>query len=414
MSALKNALRALAPPAARQAVRRLRKAAAGPPAFETELGAYRFAPEDGPPRLTLVIPSVAKASAFGGVTTGLDIFRALGAALDVDLRIATTAPEGEPAERAKGAEGVPILPRRGKNAEMPTREKEIFIAYNWHCAANLAPLLAAQEAHYGGGAEKNPLVYLIQEYEPGFFPFSADHLLIRSAYELPCPTWAVVNSSLLADHMAAQGHAFAKTHVFEPRLNASLKPHLAGLEQAAKRKRILVYGRPLENRNCWPILRRGLELWAAARPDQGGWEVVSAGAAHAPLPLAGDRKVRPVGKLSLEDYARMLRESAVGVSLMASPHPSYPPLEMASFGLITLTNRYAGKDLSRLHANLRALPDPQPETLAEAIGAACAEFESDPSAGARAAATPIQGYLDDELYPFLPALAEELRPFLSR
>ncbi|MEO0679250.1 MAG: hypothetical protein AAF192_02430 [Pseudomonadota bacterium] len=410
---LRNALRALAPPAARQAVRRLRKAAAGPPAFETELGAYRFAPEDGPPRLTLVIPSVAKASAFGGVTTGLDIFRRLGAALGCELRIATTDPEGPPAERARGAEDVPLVPRRGRGAELSAREKEIFIAYNWHCAANLAPLLAAQQAHYGG-REDNPLVYLIQEYEPGFFPFSADHLLIRWAYELPCPTYAVVNSSLLADHMAAQGHVFARTHVFEPRLNAALKPHLAGLQQAEKRKRLLVYGRPLENRNCWPILRRGLELWAAARPDQSDWQVVSAGAAHAPLPLAGGRRARSVGKLSLDGYAAMLRESAVGVSLMASPHPSYPPLEMASFGLTTLTNRYAGKDLSRLHPNLRALPDPRPETLAETLGAACDAFAADPAAGARAAATPIPGYLDEEPYPFLPALVEDLEPFLAR
>ena len=32
---------------------------------------------------------------------------------------------------------------------------------------------------------------------------------------------------------------------------------------------------------------------------------------------------------------------------MLSPHPSYPPLEMAEAGVTTITNCYGGKDLRR-------------------------------------------------------------------
>ena len=72
-----------------------------------------------------------------------------------------------------------------------------------------------------------------------------------------------------------------------------------------------------------------------------------------------------LGKLSLTDYAELLRRTAVGLSLMASPHPSYPPLEMAHFGVRTVTNSYTCKDLSKSHANILSLPDVSAERIAE-------------------------------------------------
>jgi hypothetical protein len=67
------------------------------------------------------------------------------------------------------------------------------------------------------------------------------------------------------------------------------------------------------------------------------------------------------------DYANLLLESAVGVSFMVSPHPSYPPLEMSHFGLYTITNSYANKDLSQYHENIVSLKQLTPLSIAEAI-----------------------------------------------
>jgi hypothetical protein len=92
--------------------------------------------------------------------------------------------------------------------------------------------------------------------------------------------------------------------------------------------------------------------------------------------------MRSIGKLSLEAYAELLWETAVGVSLMSSPHPSYPPLEMAHFGVLTITNRYANKDLSSSHDNIISLDDIRAETIAKALALACRRFEENPRAGA--------------------------------
>jgi hypothetical protein len=112
--------------------------------------------------------------------------------------------------------------------------------------------------------------------------------------------------------------------------------------------------------------------------------------------------------LSLEAYARLLQETAVGVSLMISPHPSYPPLEMAHFGALTITNGFAPKDLAAWHDNIISLDHATPEALAEALATQCARFAADPGCGLRGTSR-APGYLDDTPpFDFLPALAREL------
>jgi hypothetical protein len=152
----------------------------------------------------------------------------------------------------------------------------------------------------------------------------------------------------------------------------------------------------------------GLKLWAARHPEFAGWEVVSAGMAHPPTPFAPGRAIRSLGKLSLEAYADLLRTTGVGISLMSSPHPSYPPLEMAHFGIRTVTNRYANKDLGGAHDNIISIPDIDAATVAEALARACAAFEAAPDAG-WAATSHMPAFLDPAPWPFLDNVAGELK-----
>jgi hypothetical protein len=209
------------------------------------------------------------------------------------------------------------------------------------------------------------------------------------------------------------GHDFDHMHVFEPRLSAALRPFLDQVAATPRKKRILVYGRPTENRNCFAILQRGLQIWAHRFPEFADWEVVSAGMAHPPVPLGGGRVLRSIGKLSLEHYAQTLCESAIGISLMASPHPSYPPLEMAHFGMRTVTNRFAEKDLSTAHDNIVSLSSARPEVLAETLADACRAFLADPQAGPRGRSH-LPDYLGEgPAYPFLDTLVQDLLPALQ-
>src|SRR6202000_3234461 len=100
---------------------------------------------------------------------------------------------------------------------------------------------------------------------------------------------------------------------------------------------------------------KGVRAWAARYPEFANWEIVSAGLSHRPLPLGSGRMMTSAGKLAMEQYGDLLLPSAAGLSLMSSPHPSYPPLEMAHFGLWTVTNSYTDKNLTQSHENIIAI-----------------------------------------------------------
>ena len=145
-------------------------------------------------------------------------------------------------------------------------------------------------------------------------------------------------------------------------------------------------------------------------PDAGAWLIVSAGEPHRDVDLGGGVVLHFLGKLSIDAYAELLRTSAVGISLMISPHPSYPRLEMSHLGLLVLTNRYGEKDLSTWHPNIASLRTMTAQGLADELAVLCRRFRADPTAGDRA--RPLQGdFLDTSpQFPF----AEELGSLLRR
>ena len=78
----------------------------------------------------------------------------------------------------------------------------------------------------------------------------------------------------------------------------------------------------------------------------------------APVPLVklgNGLSLHGLGKLSLAEYAAVLARMDLGISLMFSPHPSYPPLEMAAAGVRVLTNRWPGKEPSLYSPAIRGV-----------------------------------------------------------
>lgn len=374
---------------------------------------------DQRPRLSLIIPSVDPAGAFGGVITGIDIFLALCQRTGAQARIVTDDFERKldrtmVDRRAAALSLDPALIEICRRAEdVPTisvRSTDVFFTYNWWTTLNVRSLVDQQAKAFQ--QKPIPFIYIIQDYEPLFYSFSSTHMLARLALDPGRPCWGVFNSSQLHTFYEAQGHALERSYVFEPKVPRGLRP---GLEAGpiAKTRRILVYGRPQIPRNCFPAVEKGLRLWAEQYPQFADWDVVSAGLAHKPVPIGPGRALRSLGKLPLDDYANMLRTTSVGLSLMASPHPSYPPLEMAHFGALTITNRYANKDLGPLHDNFISIADIDAPTIASALAQACERFEADPDAGWRGQSRMLT-YLDSADWPLLSELAADLKAIWSK
>ncbi|MCR9059171.1 MAG: hypothetical protein RIE06_32325 [Roseibium album] len=353
---------------------------------------YNFAEDTShAPRITLIMPYLSQQRAFGGVKTAYDFFAKIvenvKEDLNVDVRILVEEAYDENDTIIADAAGIEIESLKDKQWTVTTRRREIFLVFNWWISLNLDRVVKAQARHFD--QELQPKFYLLQEYEPNFYPFSSANLLATGAVNSPEDQNVIFNTKELFDYYTSLENRCRKSYVFEPMIASALKPHLDGLNAQSKKRIILIYGRRGIERNCFTILEAGLGEYASMMPtnksvDAGGWRIVSAGLKHADINLGNGFRLESVGKLSIDDYGQLLRQSAVGVSLMASPHPSYPPLEMAHFGLRTLTNNYANKDMSKRHENLLPLKQVTPANLGECLKETCETFEKNPELGIEA------------------------------
>ena len=371
-------------------------------------------------RINLVVPALDGAAVFGGIRTALDLFAAvvgdaprarIVAVRNVEPVVADTfagwrlaTPDGDAAGDERTIVG---LGRDAAGAVLAVGPDDVFLATYWTTAQLVAELRDWQRATYG--AVPPHFGYLIQDFEPGFYARSAQYLLALATYGDPEATVAIFNTSVLRDAFHAEGLRFAEEFAFEPRLAPELGAAAASVP-VARERRIVVYGRPSKPRNAFPLILDGLRAWVAATPDAAAWTVVSAGQAHPPLELGRGMTLASVGKLDMAGYAALLRSSAVGISLMVSPHPSYPPLEMAQLGMLVLTNRFGGKDLATWHTNIASLDDVRPAGFAAALASVTQRFTEDPTVGDRGRATGGSLTAEGPPFPFADELAARLRP----
>lgn len=327
-------------------------------------------------RINLLIPTLNPHQVFGGVATAVKVFELLRSQLGdrVDARLVVTDAALEPAAidafsryvvdgEVNGLDHEPlsIVDLSGRQAPLPLRRGDVFMASAWWNARQGHEFGRLQKLYFD---RSMPFVYLIQDFEPNFYPWSSAWAEAANTYESPADTLAIVNSNELYRFMTRR-HALKQAWVLPYEPNATIQ---AALRPVAKERLILIYGRPSVQRNCFEVIVSGLHAWQIANPAAAaGWQIVSLGETY-PEPYAYPvQNFRVLGKVGLEEYAGLLSRAAVGISLMLSPHPSYPPLEMAMAGVLTVTNRYDEKDLAVYSDNIVNLDSLSVEDLAATL-----------------------------------------------
>jgi hypothetical protein len=358
-------------------------------------------------RLTLLVPTLKPEKVYGGIATALARFRDIieAAGPETDTRVLVTSDRvdrpsldlcterlGRTSVRAaadqEGIGGIAVVPlHEVRSRPVGLRRDEIMIATAWWTADLGFRLLDAQKEAFG---QERRLVYLIQDYEPAFYEAGTIAALAEATYQRPEDTFALVNSEELAGTfgpLTKEGQRMVLPFTINPAIEENLGP-------ATKEPMILCYGRPSTPRNAFPLLLDALKLFAAREPALvKGWRIVFAGEDFPKGEIAGLANAEVLGKVSLEDYADLLSRSAVGVSLMLSPHPSYPPLEMARAGCEVVTNAYGSKDLSIRAPNITSVRPLTPETLAAGIADAVGRAKTGSGAVMRdLSAPPAEGW----------------------
>lgn len=357
-----------------------------------EILQYNFRKSNfGEPRLNLLVPSINPEHVFGGISTALKFFSEMveksGYASRIILTDALPSREGIrnfgkqyryvrcTKDLSDRHQLVPYSDRW--NRSIPVCEQDIFVFTGWWTA------YCTQEA-YGRfeketGIKPNPFVYFIQDYEPGFYPWSTRYLLADSTYRSDRKQIAVFNSKLLYEFFKENKYSFFREYAFEPVLNAGLKKVLLENNQKIikKKKQILVYGRPSVDRNAFTLLVSSLRKFVEQMEDAESWSFLSAGEYHDKVDLGNGCCLTSVGKVTIEEYAKLMMESYAGISLMSSPHPSYPPLEMSEFGVQVITNTYANKDLSVFNKNIKSISNVSPDNIQAHLVEICQAYKEE-------------------------------------
>lgn len=321
-------------------------------------------------RINLLLPSIERRHVYGGIATALTLFEKIAPYFDKARLVITDSPGGDcDYANFKNYDLIFINDRQAKTLEVGPAD--LFIATAWWSAYILQSVLTWQQAEYA--KPQSYYFYLIQDFEPGFYAWSSLYALAETTYRTPHPTIALFNTEGLKQYFEVLGYQFFDSVAFNPPINRNL---LRGMKAAQRHSRrcpyqIIIYGRPSVDRNCFPLLIEAIRIWRHIFPNYRNWSIISAGEAHPDISLEDGLCIRAAGKLNLDDYQKLLYQSSVGLSMMISPHPSYPPLEMAAYGLEVVTNKFGNKDLSHLSGNITSVELITPENIANALADAC-------------------------------------------
>ncbi|WP_165982529.1 class I SAM-dependent methyltransferase [Dankookia rubra] len=333
-----------------------------------------FPETDAPRRLTLVTDSINAGHLFGGVGTAVGLAALLARRLDVPLRVVTRIEPPEPRNfgtvlNAHGIryDGNVEFLHSGHGRNVPMGPEDLLLTTSWW--STWAALRAVRP---------DRILYLLQEDERMFYPAGDEQLRCREVMD-DTRVRFIINTAALRDYLVADGvrGVAADSIAFEPAFPEGIYHREA--QPIRDKRRFFFYARPNNDRN---LFLRGVEAVAAAI-EQGvlpaqDWTYHFVGKDIPRILLPGGIQPEMSQNLPWASYAALIRSIDVGLSLMFTPHPSYPPLDLAASGAVVVTNRFGPKVSLDHYCRNILCAEPSVEALVAALGDAAALAQDEP------------------------------------
>ncbi len=316
-------------------------------------------------RVSLVTDSINSGSLYGGVATSLIFSALLANRLKATLRIITRTERSRPDNfehilsvcgiTLEGEVEFRLAAFYDQNYQIDILPEEIFVTTSWWTTAAVLPCVSASQ-----------IIYLLQEDERMFYPFGDERLKCEAILR-NTEIRFLINTKLLYVYLLEQElhNIGLRGAWFEPAFPSAVFP--AHVADPQMKKRFLFYARPNNVRN---LFYHGLDVIEKAvtqgvlNPDT--WEIILVGKDIPAVSFSGHLPIRHEN-MTWSQYAALIGTIDLGLVLMYSPHPSYPPLDLAASGAVVVTNRYANKkDLSGYSPNILC-SDLEPDALVDAL-----------------------------------------------
>ena len=223
-------------------------------------------------------------------------------------------------------------------------EKDICVATLWNTA------YIAEHIH--AKCKNKKFIYMIQDYEPIFYPNSSISALIEATYRMNYNAMfstdilrKFFNAKVFVDMPKKESCSFDTASLpYLPDFATFKKNH-----QNIKRK-FVFYGRPHRERNMFDlgcyIIQQAIERKILPETE---WEFYSVGYREQRIRMTDQTTMRALPYMSVKKYSELLGKMDLGLALMMSPHPSMIPIDLALSGGVVVTNTYANKTEELLH-----------------------------------------------------------------
>lgn len=165
--------------------------------------------------------------------------------------------------------------------------------------------------------------YLVQDYEPAFYPASTLFAMAEESYRLGL--YGLCNT--VSMHTIYTGMYGGEATYFTPAVDQGIY-HALGRRGKSDDEPVTIFAYARDHfRNCWELVYAALTEIKRIHGD--GVRIVAAGARY--LPASAD--FIDLGLLDYRATGRLYRETDIGLTMQISRHPSYLPLELMSSGV---------------------------------------------------------------------------------
>lgn len=345
---------------------------------------YKIKNTNKKPRLNLLVPSANLKDGYAGLSSLVNFYKMLLGHLEntFDFRIISTivsiqnianSLDGftyeELGNYSNDKQFIITDGTKRQKRYLDIRENDIFMASAWWDAYNIIDIQNFQKNSYGNFKK---FIYMIQDYEAGFYAWSTKFELARMTYVETKRYIPVFNTEILYDFFKDR-FKMDNFFILQPGMNPNISKYID--KNIKKEKIILIYLRHHAERNCYQFLDALIYLLVEKYSDISKWKIYGIGEDFSDTKLFS-KNINVLGRLTLKEYGELLSKASVGISLMVSPHPSYPPLEMANAGLLVLANSYDNKNLSNLHENIISADELNIEKMSDMLYELCKKSQT--------------------------------------
>lgn len=301
--------------------------------------------KNGPKRLNLVTDSISNNSLLGGVATAIIVAALFCKKNNIPLRIITrfSFPEPDNLKMILNLNGLDdfndiefytdVESNQGEQLlqKLDISDNDIFFATSWWSAYAIKKI-----------SLRTRFFYIIQEVETFFYPHGDEHYFCSKILEDKNIDFIINHQNLLKyfnknfPTVAQNGIAFMPAFSRKLYLTNSFIPQ--------KKKKLFFYSRPNNPRNMFwtgiKLLDKAIQKGVLNTSE---WEIFFAGQDVPRMVFTNGYKPICNGLMTWEEYGKFLGSVDLTLSLMYTPHPSYPPYDAACAGSVVLTNKCLNK-----------------------------------------------------------------------